>query len=129
MDTETASPTSERNGTTEATITREVVRLTKEIAGRGPVKGKTYMSDECVLVLLRDGHTTSEATMAGSGRQRQVAQTRVDLNEDERQRFVDVIEQHTGRKVIGFMSSSQQDPSLISQVYVLDTSPLVDASF
>ena len=63
--------------------------------------------------------------MAGGGRQREVAQVRVDLSEDERQQFIEVIERHTGQKVAGFMSSSQQNPSLLSQVYVLDTSPIL----
>lgn len=40
-------------------------------------------------------------------------------------RYIKIIERHTGRKVIGFMSSSQQAPSLIAQVFVLETSPLV----
>lgn len=110
-----------RTSETTQKITREMVRLTKTIMGRGPVRGKTYLENECVIVLLREGHTTSEASMAHGGRQRQVAQARVDLSEDERQQFIDVIEQHTGRKVIGFMSSSQQDPSLVSQVFVLET--------
>jgi hypothetical protein len=37
-----------------------------------------------------------------------------------------VIERHTGRKVVGFMSSSQQDQDLLSFVFVLDTSPLLE---
>ena len=108
-----------------ANITREVIRLTKSTMGRGPTQGKTYLENECVLVVMRDAHTISEGSMAGGGRQRDVAQTRVDLSEDERRPFIDIIEQYTGRKVMGFMSSSQQDPSLLSQVYVLETSPLL----
>lgn len=108
-----------------AAITREVIQLTKTLTGRGPTKGKTYLQSDCVLVLMREAHTPSEGTMAGGGRQRQVAQTRVDISEDARRKFIEIIEQHTGRKVVGFMSSSQQDPSLLAQVYVLETSPLL----
>lgn len=35
------------------------------------------------------------------------------------------IERNTGRKVAGFLSSSQQEPDLISFVFVLDSSPVV----
>jgi uncharacterized protein YbcI len=112
---------------TTGAISREIVRLMKSLTGRGPTKAKTYLQNECVVVLMRDAHTTSEGTMAGGGRQRDVAQTRVDISEDARRRFIEIIEEHTGRKVMGFMSSSQQDPSLLAQVYVLETSPLLAA--
>jgi hypothetical protein len=36
-----------------------------------------------------------------------------------------VIERHTGRKVVGFMSSSQQDPDLLSHVYELAPTDLL----
>jgi hypothetical protein len=36
-----------------------------------------------------------------------------------------VVEAETGRKVIGFMTSSQQEPSLLAYVFVLDSSELV----
>jgi len=59
----------------------------------------------------------------GSGRS--VAQGRVDLSETIRQPLIEVIERSTSRKVVGFMSSSQQHPDLICFVFVLDTSPLL----
>jgi hypothetical protein len=36
-----------------------------------------------------------------------------------------IIEAELGREVVGFMSSSQQDPSLFSYVFVLDSSELL----
>jgi uncharacterized protein YbcI len=126
VEAERPSPDSEYART--AAISRAVIQLTKSLTGRGPTQVKTYIESECVLVLMREAHTAAEGSMATGGRQRDVAQTRVDLSEDARQRFIDVIEQHTGRKVAGFISGSQQDPSLLAQVYVLDTSPLVSAA-
>jgi uncharacterized protein YbcI len=112
---------------TSAAITRELVRIMKSVVGRGPTKGKAYLESECVLVLMRDAHTVAEASMAGGGRQREVAQARVDISEDARQAFIDVVERYTQRKVIGFISGSQQDPSLVAFVFVLETSPLLSA--
>lgn len=108
-----------------ADISREVVGLLKSLVGRGPTKSKTYIHDDCVVILLREGHTRGEETMFGAGSGRAVAQGRVDMSETIRAPLTEVIERHTGRKVTGFMSSSQQDPDLISFVFVLDTSPLV----
>jgi uncharacterized protein YbcI len=39
-----------------------------------------------------------------------------------RDRFEEVVETVTGRKVIGFMSGNQQDPDTICEVFVLEPS-------
>jgi uncharacterized protein YbcI len=110
-----------------AAISREIVVLLKNLTGRGPTKAKTYIHEDCVLLLLREGHTRSEETMFDAGGARGVAQGRVDMSETIRGPLVEVIERHTGRKVVGFMSSSQQDPDLLCFIFVLDTSPLLEA--
>jgi uncharacterized protein YbcI len=80
-----------------------------------------------VVVLMREGHTPSEASMARGQRGREVAQQRVDLSEDSKSLFVEIVERNVGRRVIGFMSSSQQDPDLLCHVFVLENSPVVAA--
>jgi len=108
-----------KEDTPRAAISRAIVQLHKRHFGRGPTNCKTYLHDDCVLVLMLRGHTASEGTLERAGQARGVAQTRVDISESVRQDFIDVVEQHTGRSVVGFMSSSQQEPSLLSHVYVL----------
>lgn len=109
-----------------AAISREVVVLLKNLVGRGPTKSKTYIHEDCVVILLREGHTRGEETMFEAGSGRAVAQGRVEMSETIRGPLIEVIERHTNRKVVGFMSSSQQAPDLISFVFVLDTSPLLE---
>jgi len=109
-----------------AAISREIVVLLKNLTGRGPTKAKTYIHEDCVVLLLREGHTRSEETMFQAGGGRGVAQGRVDMSETIRAPLIEVIERHTSREVVGFMSSSQQDPDLLSFVFVLDTSPLLE---
>ena len=109
-----------------AAISREIVVLLKDLAGRGPTKAKAYIHDDCAILLLREGHTRSEETMFEAGGARGVAQGRVDMSETIRAPLIEVIERHTSRKVVGFMSSSQQNPDLLSFVFVLDTSPLLE---
>lgn len=111
---------------TAAKISREVVQLLKQRIGRGPTKARAYLNAECVLVLLREGHTASEQTMFESGAARSVAQSRVDISEVLREPLMQIVEQHAGRKVDGFLSSSQQDPDLLAFVFVLENSPLVE---
>ena len=43
-----------------------------------------------------------------------------------RSRFEDMIEEAVGRKVVGFMSGSQQDPDMMCEVFVLAPTDLVD---
>lgn len=109
-----------------AAISREVVGLLKNLVGRGPTKSKTYVHDDCVLLLLREAHTKGEETMFDAGAGRGVAQGRVDISETIRAPLIEVVERHMDRKVVGFMSSSQQDPSLLCFVFVLETSPLLE---
>ena len=61
-----------------AAISREVVVLLKNLVGRGPTRSKTYIHDDCVLILLREGHTKGEETMfeaGAAGRWRRAAST------------------------------------------------------
>ena len=109
-----------------ASISREIVGLLKDLVGRGPTKSRAYIHDDCVIVVLREGHTKGEGTMFAAGGGRGVAQGRVDMSETIRAPLIEVIERHTERQVVGFMSSSQQHPDLLSFVFVLDTSPLLE---
>jgi uncharacterized protein YbcI len=107
-------------------IQREIIQLHKEYFGRGPLRSKLYMERDSVLVLMYEGHTRGEESLRQAGERRSVAQSRVDISESARRRFIEVVERHTGRKVVGFMSSSQQDPDLLSHVYVLEPTDLLD---
>lgn len=124
MDRQPAPGTPEHDSH-RATIQREIVALHKETFGRGPVRTKVYLHHDAVIVIMFEGHTTSEGTMAKMGDQRAVAQTRVDLSESVRDQYIAVIEHYTDRQVIGFMSSSQQNPDLLSHVYVLRPTDLI----
>ena len=106
-----------------AVISREIVAVLKESVGRGPTRAKTHLHDDCVLVLMREGHTRSEGTMFEGGGSQAVVQGRLDLSEMIRDRLVEVVERNTGRKVTGFLASSQQHPDLISFVFVFAPSP------
>jgi uncharacterized protein YbcI len=114
----------ERLGDTRRAISRSVVTVLKEHVGRGPIKAKTYLHDDWVLVLMYNGHTVAEDTLGAGGEAKSVASQRVKASEAIRARLTAIVEAETGRNVIGFMSSSQQDPSLLNLVFVLDSSDL-----
>jgi hypothetical protein len=50
----------------------------------------------------------------------------MEFQELMRQRFEEVIERATGRRVIGFMSGNQQHPDMMCEVFILAPTDLVD---
>ena len=50
----------------------------------------------------------------------------MEFQELMRERFEAVIEQATGRRVIGFMSGNQQHPDMMCEVFILGPSDLVE---
>ncbi len=113
---------------TPKTISRAVVALHKKHLGRGPDRAKTYLHDDCALVLMYEGHTRSDHTLFAGGGEKSVTQQRVRSSDAIHRELIEIIEAETGRKVIGYMSSSQQEPSLLSHVFVLDPTDLFDAA-
>ena len=57
---------------------------------------------------------------------RRTSEQRMQFQEVMRDRFMEVIEGETGRKVVAFMSGSHQDPDLLAEVFVLEASDLTD---
>jgi uncharacterized protein YbcI len=108
-------------------ISDGLVALLKEYYGRGPTRAKSYYEDDLVVCLLRGGFTRVEQTLLESGRGGSVIQQRMDFQDVMRDRFASVIEEATGRLVIGFMSGNQQDPDMMCEVFILAPSDLVDA--
>jgi uncharacterized protein YbcI len=125
---ETPAPDSRHaGGDIRGNISRRIVQLHKEFYGRGPDKAKTYVSGDLVVVLMRGGFTRVEETLLEEGRGEAVIQQRTDFQHVMVDRFSEVIEDETGRKVIAMMSSSHQHPDLLGEMFVLESSdPLVD---
>ncbi len=107
-------------------ISDGLVALLKEYYGRGPTRAKSYYQDDLVVCVLRGGFTRVERTLMEGGREDSVIQQRMDFQDLMRRRFEKVIEDATGRRVIGFMSGNQQDPDLMCEVFILGPSDLLE---
>ena len=106
-------------GDVRTEISDGLVALLKDFYGRGPERAKTYVNDDLVVCLLRDGFTRVEQTLLEGGHGDDVIRQRMAFQQVMRHRFEEVVERATGRKVIGFMSGNQQDPDMICEVFVL----------
>jgi len=118
--------TSKSHGDALTAISDGIVGLLKEFYGHGPTRAKSYYHDDLVVCLLRGGFSRVEQTLLDGGRGNAVIQQRMEFQEVMRERFVGVIQDATGRKVIGFMSGNQQHPDLMCEVFILAPTDLVD---
>jgi uncharacterized protein YbcI len=116
----------QQHGDVLTAISDGLVSLLKEFYGQGPTRAKSYYQDDLVVCVLRGGFSRVEQTLLDGGRGAAVIQQRMEFQEVMRDRFADVIEGATGRPVIGFMSGNQQQPDLMSEVFILGPSDLVD---
>ena len=121
-----AKSISREHGDVLTAISDGMVALLKEFYGRGPTRTKSYYEDDLVVCLLRGGFTRVEQTLLAGGRGSSVIQQRMEFQELMRERFTAVIEQATGRRVIGFMSGNQQHPDMMCEVFILAPTDLVD---
>ena len=120
-------PQTERpHGDILTAISDGLVGLLKEYYGHGPTRAKSYYEDDLVVCVLRGGFTRVEQTVLDGGRGPAVIHQRMEFQDLMRKRFEEVIEQATGRPVVGFMSGNQQDPDLMCEVFVLGPTDLID---
>ena len=59
------------------TISNELVRIKKELYGKGPTKAKTYINDNYVFTVLEGGLTRNEETLLAAGEHRLVREFRL----------------------------------------------------
>jgi uncharacterized protein YbcI len=116
----------ENHGEVLTAISDGMVALLKEFYGRGPTRTKSYYEDDLVVCVLRGGFSRVEQTLLDGGRGASVISQRMEFQEVMRARFDAVIEQATGRRVIGFMSGNQQRPDMMCEVFILAPTDLVD---
>ena len=118
--------TGREHGDVLSAISDGLVGLLKDFYGRGPTRAKSYYHDDLVVCVLRGGFTRVEETLLDGGRGEAVIQQRMEFQELMRKRFEAVIEDATGRQVIGFMSGNQQHPDLMCEVFILAPTDLID---
>lgn len=118
--------TESTHGDVLTAISNGLVALLKEFYGHGPTRAKSYYADDLVVCVLRGGFTRVEQTLINGGRGEAVVEQRMAFQDLMRKRFEAVIEEATGRPVIGFMSGNQQEPDMMCEVFILGPTDLLD---
>jgi uncharacterized protein YbcI len=103
-----------------ARISTEIVRTLKESFGKGPVKAKTYIQDDFLLVVMRGGVTVAEETMLERGHEDLVRQFRQTYQNEMGDVLVAKIEALTGRKVVNYQSQILFDPHIVMEIFFFE---------
>jgi uncharacterized protein YbcI len=103
-----------------AEITNRIVAYMREHYGRGPIKAKTYVLDNLIVCVLSDGFTAIERTMMEAGEPDQVLAMRRGFQRVMKERYSDMVEALTGRKVLAFLSQAHVEPDLTVEMFVMD---------
>jgi uncharacterized protein YbcI len=103
-----------------AEITNRIVALMREHYGRGPIKAKTYVLDNLIVCVLSDGFTAIERTMVAGGEPNRVLEMRRDFQRMMKERYCEMIERLTGRKVLAFLSQAHIEPDLTIEMFLMD---------
>ena len=110
-----------------ARLSNEMVRAQKKYFGKGPTKAKSYMLDDLLLIVMRGGMTTAEKTMLDFGQEDLVRQFRQLFENEMTERLTGMVEDITGRKVIGYQSQIIFEPDIVIEIFIFDEPAGADA--
>lgn len=110
-----------------AVISNGIVRLLREFTGRGPIKARTTIRDDVVVVMLERMLAKGERSLARKGRAEQVLAIRHEFQEAMREESSAEVAELTGCGVTAMLSADHVDPDLGAEIYVLDRAPDYDA--
>jgi uncharacterized protein YbcI len=86
-------------------ISNTMVRLYKELFGRGPTKARTYWTGpDALTVILEDTLTAAERNMVKMGEHQRLRDTRMFFQYSTVREFCEPVERITGRTVRSFIS-------------------------
>ncbi len=103
-------------------VGREILRIYKESYGAGASNAETLVGDHWVIVVLEDLELLpNERFLVEKGEVDTVMQVRTQYQHAIRSNFSAAIERATGRRVIGFASTtSVEEPRFMAEVFRLE---------
>ncbi len=104
-----------------AAISTSIVGILRDHYGRGPMKAKTYVLDDIIVVVMRgSGFTPLEQTIMDSGDPERVIAMREDFQRVMAARYRRTIEELTSRKVLAFLSQAHVEPDITMEIFFVD---------
>jgi uncharacterized protein YbcI len=110
-----------RGLSTTAQISNEMVRLYKDLFGRGPTRARTaFAGPDTIIATLEDTLTPAERTMADLGEHQRLRDVRLLFQYAREQDFRDTIERLTGRRVRAFISGMDTREDVAAEIFYLE---------
>jgi uncharacterized protein YbcI len=110
----------EQRGLQTSELSNAMVRIYKEQFGRGPTKARSVYADPDLLICtLEHSLTPAERRMVQLGEHQRVRDIRTFFQHASEQEFVDAVEQITGRSVRAFVSGTDTEHDVSSEVFYL----------
>jgi uncharacterized protein YbcI len=104
-----------------AQLSNAMVRLYKDLFGRGPTKARTsYAGPDLIVTTLRDSLTRAERHMAAAGDHERLRDLRVYLQHQHQDEFVGAVEEITGRRVEAFVSGIDTGQDVSAELFYLE---------
>jgi uncharacterized protein YbcI len=111
----------ERTGLMLVELSNAMVRLYKELFGRGPTKARTHFAGPDLIVSsLECSLTRIERLMVDAGEYERLRDLRMHFQHLNEEQFIGTVEQITGRKVRAFVSGIDTKRDVSAELFYLE---------
>jgi uncharacterized protein YbcI len=118
------TPEASGQDSVRAEISREMVRLYKEVFGRGPTKARTeFAGPDIVICTLENSLTLAERKLVEMGEHQRLRDTRMYFQHATENQFRETIERIVGRRVRAFISGIDTVVDVSCEVFHLEKGP------
>jgi uncharacterized protein YbcI len=102
-------------------ISNEMVRLYKEMFGRGPTRSRTHFAGpDTIVSTLEDSLTQTERNMVAMGEHHRLRDIRMFFQYASEAEFREAVERLTGRKVRAFVSGMDTVNDVATEIFYLE---------
>jgi uncharacterized protein YbcI len=114
----------DRRGLELQEITNAMVRLYKELFGRGPTKARTnYAGPDTLVSTIENSLTPAERNMIDLGEDQRVREIRMFFQHASEPEFTGTVEEITGRNVRAFVSGVDTAKDVATEIFYLEPIP------
>jgi uncharacterized protein YbcI len=108
-------------------ISNAITKLQRDHYGRGPESVRTVVGYDHIICFLENTFMPVERTLIDAGETAAVRETRLAFQRAMETRFVNTVEELSGRKVRAFLSTVSLNPDISVEVFVLERRDAVAA--
>lgn len=105
---------------TAQAISNAITKLQHDHYGRGPESVRTVVGYDHIITFLENTFMPVERTLLDAGEADAVRDTRLAFQRAMKTRFVNSVEEISGRKVRAFLSQVSLNPDIAVEVFVLE---------